>query len=267
MLSRWLQANQRFLAIVGGAALLLLVFHWIFVSGKRSDHQFKRNQYEKGIAELKRFYGAEDPPMDWRVKQRGDERAATSAALDDALRVYGSRPESPFVLPSGEEGRPQNYYFEQREAVIGAITQAAAEAAVNLSDPTLKLPDQLPRGADAAATVRTWLWNLQVVRRAVLSAIAAGVDVVEPVSEVRGEGRAAREQLGGKVHEVFGVPQAFEVAGSAASVVRWLELLQSPEQFVVVVQCRIKRDPSPQQVGVVRCQVVLMGADRRERDG
>lgn len=263
MLSRWLQENQRFLAIVGGAALLLLVFHWFFVSGKRGEYRSRRTQYEKGIGDLKKLYGGEDPPMDWRVKQRGDERAATSAALDEALRAYGCRPESPFVLPAGEEGRPQNYYFEQRQAVIEAITQAAGEAAVNLSDPTLKLPDQLPRGADAAATVRTWLWNLQVVRRAVLAAIAAGVDVVEPVSEVRGEGRAASEQLGGKLHDVVGVPQAFEVSGTMASVAGWLERLQGPESFLILVQCRLKRDP--QQLGVVRCQAVLMGADRRER--
>lgn len=265
MLSRWIQANQRFLAIVGGAALLLLVFNWIFVSRKRSAYQAARARYGSDVAKLGTLYKADDPPLDWRVKQRTDERTVVATALDDALRVYGSRPESPYVLPAGEEGRPQNYYFEQREAVLDAIKQAAAEAAVNLSDPSFGLPDQLPRGADPAATVRTWLWNLQVVRRALLTAVAAGVDVIDKVSEVRGEGRAAREQLSGKVQEVAGYPLAFEVTGSAAAITRWFELLQREESFLILVQCRLKREPS--QLGVVRCQAVLMGADRRERGG
>jgi hypothetical protein len=263
MLSRWIQANQRFLAMVGGAALLLLVFQWLFVSGKRADAAAARTTYGKQTAELKRLYTSEDPPLDWRVKQRADERTAVEAALDAALRTYGNRPESPFVLPAGEETGAQNYYFEQRNAVIDAVRQAAQDAAVNVADETLGLPEQLPPGADPVVTVRHWLWNLQVVRRAALAAIAAQVDVIEKMTEVRGDPRAAREQLSGKVHEVVGYPLAFEVGGSAASVARWLESLQSTDGFLVLVQCKLKRES--QQLGVVRCQVVLMGADRRSR--
>lgn len=258
MLSRWIQENQRFLAKVGGAALLLLIFQWWFVWSQRRAYEGKRRTYDSNVTALKRLYGNEDPPVGKRRDQRTKELDVVKAALDEALRTYGARPESPYVLPAGEEEKPQNYYFEQQTRVLEQIREAAVENAVDLTDNTLGLPQSLPRDGDAKTTVRQWLWNLAVVRRACLSAVTAGVDKIERVQEIKAE-RGARE---GRV-EIYGQPQQFEVAGKANAVARWLESLQREDNYLVLVQVQIKREP--QELGVVRCKALIMGVNRREQ--
>ena len=256
MLSRWIQENTRFLYIVGGAALILLIFQWLFVWGPRRTYQVQRRNYTTALKKLKSLYRKE-PPVGLQRSRRDKERDVVKAALSEALAVYGGRPATPFVLPPSEEAAAPNYYFGRRTAVVAEIEQAAIDGAVNLSDPQLGLPQQLPRSADNVATVRTWLWNLQVVRRGVLTAIAAGVDTIEPVQEAGGDHRSITEGS----EELYGQPLLFRVTGPSDTVARWLESLQQEGSFLVMVGCRIKRNQN--ELGVVTCRAVLMGVNRR----
>lgn len=257
--ARWLGENRRFLAVVAGGALLLWIFHWIFVSGPQAQCARQVRDYRSSVKDLNSAYAEPDKPTAKRREDVARQHEEATQAFADAVARYGAAPAGAFVVPSDRTGTERvNYYQSQREAVLAEIQRAKSEQAVDIRSEGLGMPDQSP----GEANVDAWLWHLQVVRRAVLGAVAARVDAVRSVAVASDRPRQRREEAGTKAGaplacQLAGTPIQVEVEGSAAACAGWLEGLQRDDGFLVLVEARVRRDEKA--AGGVVATATVMG--------
>ena len=263
MVGRWLQENKRFLAIVAGALLMLWVFHsWFFVGPKRQKYQRSYRSAIGGVGTLKKLYRAEDPPVNKRLKQWNRALDEAENAFEAMLARYAARPVGAFVLP-GEQAKDgaDAYYFTQREKVLDEIQQAATDAAVVIADGALGLRDSTPdvSPAEMAATIRRWLWHVQIVRHAVAAAVTSGVDTINRVQINDSMARRKSERDGENVRVLEGTPVLVDVTGEASACVAWLQSMQRDDSYLILIVCKIKRDERRDRDDFVNVQAVVMG--------
>ncbi len=255
MIQRWLQENRKFLAVVAGGALVLLILQWLFVSGVRADAVRKRNEVESNVRLLRDLYksdGARDPATRRRRDARAEGLKLAGEALDALVARVGSAPRPPFILPAGEERNADTHFFTQKERLRVEMQQLAAERAVELRAPALGIPDQNP-GPDQ---VPAWLRRMSEVRVAVAAAIGAGVEAVRGVQVHAGKERRAKEGR----HVLTGTPFTVEVSGSAAACAAWLETAQREGRFLAIVEAQVKRDAKD---GTIIATATFAGIEHR----
>ncbi len=255
MIQRWLQENRKFLGLVAGGALVLLLLQWIFVSGVRADAARKRQEVQSNVRELRDLYksdGARDPATRRRRDARAERLEEAGKDLDALVARVGAPPKPPFVLPAGEEAKADTHFFTQKERLRVEMQQLAAERAVELRSPTLGIPDQNP----GPEHVPGWLRRMSEVRVAVAAAIGSGVEVVRGVQVHAGKERRAKEGR----HVLTGTPFTVEVSGGAAACAAWLETVHRDGRFLAVVEAQVKRDPKD---GPIVATATCVGIEHR----
>jgi len=227
------QQNRKFLTIVGLGAVAFLLGETIVGATVGSRLRSARGSLaaETGRARQERFA----PSQREEMRRRLEAAEAGFAALR-ARGEFTSRPR--FVLdPSA--GSPTNQYLDVVARVGEELRRRASEGDVEI-DERLGLPAVSPGSREEIAQT---LVGLDLVERAVGHAIDAGVRRVEEIRILVEERRTRGRRKGDAPRDLDEVRVRMRLAGSSASVGRFLEATQSGATVIPIPAGEIRPNP------------------------
>jgi hypothetical protein len=229
MFARIWEMHKRFIIGVVVALLFLLAAHQILVAPLNRAAAESQNDAADTEKSLKRLFAAEQPPTETALKRARTASSALKTQFDDVKKMVGFPVQAPFLLPAGED-MPEAYYVDvfsktRREIEVAANNRAVAIDPRALAAQTSVERDKVPQALVALA----------VTRRALLTAVAAGILSIEAVNFDAGQ-RSAPIQDQRLAENLVAVT----VRGPAHAVQEWMQSLGRRGSFLVIADAEIR---------------------------
>jgi hypothetical protein len=257
MIGRIWENNKMFIIGVAVAALFLVVAYQVAVAPQGREAVKMQKKSAEGLRTLKKTFSPESPEHPTQNTEQAYRAAASTLVSDlDQLRKTVAFPvQAPFVLPAGES-MPEAYLADVRSKTKREIEAAANARAIGISERVRSAGE----GSVEAKQVPEALVQLAVMRRALLTAVDAGVASLDDVLFNAGERSApvAGQRLGAKLVSV-------SVKGSPGSLQEWLRNLGRRESFLLVASVQV-RGPDPNAEESEASAKVLLGPLTIETD-
>lgn len=245
MVGRIWETHKAFIIGIVVGLLFLFVAHRIAVAplhreAAKTLENAQRN--EKNLMGL--FKGSDDQPTRTTANLYRKANSGVQSELDALRTMVGFPVQAPYVLPAGEK-MPEAYYVDVFSKTVREIQVAANSRAVEIRD-------QVLAGRGSVDDVPSALVGLAVFRRAVLTAIAAGVSSIEAVLFSASE-RSAPIQ-GFRLSEAL---ITLTVKGSSLSLQEWLANLGRRDSFLIIATAELKGPEGPEGGELVTAKVSL----------
>ena len=235
MIARIWETHKGFIIGIVVGILFIIVAYQVAVAPlfEKADKSVKRSaDSEKRLNSLFGNETAEHPTRTTKLRYQKSLNSLKTE-LDDLRNMVGFPVQAPFVLPAGEK-MAGAYYVDVFSKVKREIQVAANSRAISIKPRALE-----GRGTVEREKVPEAMVSLAVLRRVLLTAIAAGVTSIDAVT--MGSGERSAPVMGYRLEEKL---ITVTVKGSSRSVQEWLTNIGRRDSFLMIASASIK-GPEP----------------------
>ncbi|MCU0722288.1 MAG: hypothetical protein MUC63_01480 [Planctomycetes bacterium] len=250
MIGRIWETHKMFIVGIAVGILFVLVSYQVAVAPLGREAKRLEKKSADNLRTLKNLFSADAAEHPTPTNQQAVIAVSSSlkSDLDQVKKMVAFPVQSPFVLPAGES-MPEAYLADVRSKTKREIETAANAKAIGISEKVRSAGE----GSVDAKQVPDALVQLAVMRRALLTAVDAGVSSLEDVVFAAGERSApvAGQRLSAKLLSVT-------VKGSPASLQEWLRNLGRRESFLLISTVSV-RGPDPNAEDAEPVAKVVLG--------